>query len=93
MRFHFLPLLLFGIGASCKTLESENEIDIDSFDESDILDVVQNFIAEKDPILEVGIFVTLNIMASNFIFNIIAKIATIMHLCFSVVPEPLLPPP
>ena len=54
MRLHFLPLLLFGIGASCKTLESENEIDIDSFDESDILDVVQNFIAEKDPILEVG---------------------------------------
>ena len=54
MRLHFLPLLLFGIGASCKTLESENEIDIDSFDESDIFDVVQNFIAEKDPILEVG---------------------------------------
>jgi len=52
MRLHFLPLLLFGIGASCKTLESENEIDIDSLDESDILDIVQNFIAEKDPILE-----------------------------------------
>ena len=26
-------------------------------------------------------------------FTIIAMIATIMHLCFSVVPEPLLPPP
>ena len=34
-------------------LESENEVDIDSLDESDIFDVVQNFIAEKDPILEV----------------------------------------
>merc|ERR1712083_710318 len=31
---------------------SENEVDIDSLDESDIFDVVQNFIAEKDPILE-----------------------------------------
>jgi hypothetical protein len=30
----------------------ENTIDIDSLDEGDILDVVKNFIAEKDPILE-----------------------------------------
>ena len=57
MRLHLLPLLLFRVGVNCRTtseveLESENEIDIDSLDESDIFDVVQNFIAEKDPILE-----------------------------------------
>jgi len=58
MRLPFLPLLLFGFfGVNCKrtselAAESENEIDIDSLDESDIFDVVQNFIAEKDPILE-----------------------------------------
>ena len=46
----FLLLPLFGTSA---VLESENEVDIDSLDESDIFDVVQNFIAEKDPILEV----------------------------------------
>ena len=56
MRLNLLPLLLFGF-AACNgggTSEvAENEIDIDSLDESDIFDVVQNFIAEKDPILEV----------------------------------------
>ena len=31
----------------------DNEIDIDTLDDSDILDVVKNFIAEQDPILEV----------------------------------------
>jgi len=30
----------------------DNEIDIDTLDDSDILDVVKNFIAEQDPILE-----------------------------------------
>ena len=58
MRLCLLSLLLFGFGAngrsSVRTSEvAENEIDIDSLDESDIFDVVQNFIAEKDPILEV----------------------------------------
>ena len=58
MRLHLLPLLLFCFGVNCRrtselAAESENEIDIDSLDESDIFDVVQNFIAEKDPILEV----------------------------------------
>jgi len=59
MRLPFLPLLLFDFfGVNCRRTssevapESENEIDIDSLDESDIFDVVQNFIAEKDPILE-----------------------------------------
>merc|ERR1712037_1066265 len=57
IRLCLLPLLLFGFGAngrsSVRTSEvAENEIDIDSLDESDIFDVVQNFIAEKDPILE-----------------------------------------
>ena len=55
MRLNLL-LLLFGC-AACNgggTSEvAENEIDINSLDESDIFDVVQNFIAEKDPILEV----------------------------------------
>jgi hypothetical protein len=32
----------------------ENTIDIDTLDEADIFDVVKNFIAEKDPILQVG---------------------------------------
>ena len=50
----FLLLPLFGTnGRTSAVLESENEVDIDSLDESDIFDVVQNFIAEKDPILEV----------------------------------------
>ena len=50
----FLLLPLFGTnGSTSAVLESENEVDIDSLDESDIFDVVQNFIAEKDPILEV----------------------------------------
>jgi len=49
----FLLLPLFGTnGRTSAVLESENEVDIDSLDESDIFDVVQNFIAEKDPILE-----------------------------------------
>lgn len=49
----FLLLPLFGTnGRTSVVLESENEVDIDSLDESDIFDVVQNFIAEKDPILE-----------------------------------------
>ena len=61
MRLCHLPLLLFGfavngrssISISRSSEVAENEIDIDSLDESDIFDVVQNFIAEKDPILEV----------------------------------------
>ena len=56
MKLCLLPLLLFGANghSSSRTSEvAENEIDIDSLDESDIFDVVQNFIAEKDPILEV----------------------------------------
>ena len=52
MKLCLLPLLLFGVNGRSSVSRSsevaENEIDIDSLDESDIFDVVQNFIAEKE---------------------------------------------
>jgi len=58
METHSLSLtlvlcVLTVIGSSdIEYLEEENEINIDRLDEGDILDVVKNFIAERDPILE-----------------------------------------
>lgn len=49
-----LVLCVLTVMGSSETeyLQEENEINIDRLDEGDILDVVKNFIAEKDPILE-----------------------------------------
>ena len=65
----------------------DNLIDIDSLDESDILDIVKNFIADKDPLLEVILRVHLSLcLELNFNDILIEPLSP-------AVPEPVLPPP
>lgn len=52
LGFTVILCVLTVIGITKSEDLEENEVNIDGLDEGDILDVVKNFIAEKDPILE-----------------------------------------